>query len=37
MLGVYHPNWLDVLEALMELIVERQRLDDPSQAEMVLV
>ena len=37
MLRVYHSNRLDVLEALMEFIVERQRLDDPFQAEMVLV
>lgn len=29
MLRVYHSNRLDVLEALMEFIVERQRLDDP--------
>ena len=35
MLRVYHSNRLDVLEALMEFIVERQRLDDPFQAEMV--
>ena len=27
MLRVYHSNRLDVLEALMEFIVERQRLD----------
>ena len=33
MLRVYHSNRLDVLEALMEFIVERQRLDDPFQAE----
>lgn len=29
MLRVYHSNRLDVLEALMEFIVERERLDDP--------
>ena len=34
MLRVYHSNRLDVLEALMEFIVERQRLDDPFQAEI---
>jgi len=37
MLRVYHSNRLDVLEALMEFIVERERLDDPFEAEMVLV
>lgn len=37
MLRVYHSNRLDVLEALMEFIVERQRLDDPFMPEMVLV
>ncbi len=37
MLRVYHSNRLDVLEALMEFIVERQRLDDPFMSEMVLV
>ncbi|VTN11384.1 Exodeoxyribonuclease V gamma chain [Raoultella terrigena] len=37
MLRVYHSNRLDVLEALMEFIVERQRLDDPFKPEMVLV
>ena len=35
MLRVYHSNRLDVLEALMEFIVERQRLDDPFMPEMV--
>ena len=30
MLRVYHSNRLDVLEALMGFIVERQRLDDRS-------
>lgn len=30
MLRVYHSNRLDVLEELMEFIVERERLDDPS-------
>ncbi|KJG51324.1 hypothetical protein UA70_13300 [Raoultella planticola] len=34
---MYHSNRLDVLEALMEFIVERQRLDDPFKPEMVLV
>lgn len=29
MLRVYHSNRLDVLEALMEYIVERDRLIDP--------
>ncbi|ANG93990.1 exodeoxyribonuclease V subunit gamma [Lelliottia amnigena] len=37
MLRVYHSNRLDVLEALMEFIVERERLDDPFEPEMVLV
>lgn len=37
MLRVYHSNRLDVLEALMEFIVERQPLDDPFMPEMVLV
>ena len=37
MLGVYHSNRLDVLEALMEFIVERERLDDPFEPEMILV
>ncbi len=37
MLRVYHSNRLDVLEALMEFIVERDRLDDPFEPEMVLV
>lgn len=37
MLRVYHSNRLDVLEALMELIVERERLDDPFEPEMILV
>ncbi|HFO4596819.1 TPA: exodeoxyribonuclease V subunit gamma [Escherichia coli] len=37
MLRVYHSNRLDVLEALMEFIVERQRLDDPFEPEMILV
>lgn len=37
MLRVYHSNRLDVLEALMEFIVEQQRLDDPFESEMVLV
>ena len=34
---VYHSNRLDVLEALMEFIVERERLDDPFEPEMILV
>ena len=29
MLRVYHSNHLDVLEALMEFIVERDHLSDP--------
>lgn len=29
MLRVYHSNRLDVLEALMEFIVERERLTTP--------
>lgn len=37
MLRVYHSNRLDVLEALMEYIVEQERLDDPFEPEMVLV
>ena len=37
MLRVYHSNRLDVLEALMEFIVEQQRLDDPFEPEMILV
>lgn len=37
MLRVYHSNRLDVLEALMEFIVERDRLDDPFEPEVVLV
>ncbi|WP_437888466.1 exodeoxyribonuclease V subunit gamma [Phytobacter sp. V91] len=37
MLRVYHSNHLDVLEALMEYIVENNRLDDPFEPEMVLV
>ncbi|SUX96500.1 exodeoxyribonuclease V subunit gamma [Citrobacter youngae] len=37
MLMVYHSNRLDVLEALMEYIVERERLDDPFEPEMILV
>ncbi|EGD1665106.1 exodeoxyribonuclease V subunit gamma [Escherichia coli] len=37
MLRVYHSNRLDVLEALMEFIVERERLDDPFELEMILV
>ncbi|HDK0235621.1 TPA: exodeoxyribonuclease V subunit gamma [Escherichia coli] len=37
MLSVYHSNRLDVLEALMEFIVERERLDDPFEPEMILV
>ncbi|EGD8091892.1 TPA: exodeoxyribonuclease V subunit gamma [Escherichia coli] len=37
MLRVYHSNRLDVLEALMEFIVERERLDDPFEPEMILV
>lgn len=37
MLRVYHSNRLDVLEALMEFIVEQQRLEDPFESEMVLV
>ncbi|HGT5797718.1 TPA: exodeoxyribonuclease V subunit gamma [Escherichia coli] len=37
MLRVYHSNRLDVLEALMEIIVERERLDDPFEPEMILV
>ncbi|NDO81569.1 exodeoxyribonuclease V subunit gamma [Citrobacter sp. NCU1] len=37
MLRVYHSNRLDVLEALMEFIVEREHLDDPFEPEMILV
>ncbi|EPH0090485.1 exodeoxyribonuclease V subunit gamma [Pluralibacter gergoviae] len=37
MLRVYHSNRLDVLEALMEFIVEQERLSDPFEAERVLV
>ncbi|WP_134801132.1 exodeoxyribonuclease V subunit gamma [Shigella dysenteriae] len=37
MLRVYHSNRLYVLEALMEFIVERERLDDPFEPEMILV
>ncbi|RPH21999.1 exodeoxyribonuclease V subunit gamma [Buttiauxella warmboldiae] len=37
MLRVYHSNRLDVLEAIMEFIVERQPLPDPFQPEVVLV
>ncbi|EAA4813350.1 exodeoxyribonuclease V subunit gamma [Shigella boydii] len=37
MLRIYHSNRLDVLEALMEFIVERERLDDPFEPEMILV
>lgn len=37
MLRVYHSNRLDVLEALMEFIVEREQLDDPFEPEMILV
>jgi DNA helicase/exodeoxyribonuclease V, gamma subunit (EC 3.1.11.5) len=37
MLRVYHSNRLDVLEALMEFIVEQDRLNDPFDPEMVLV
>ncbi|HBL7658248.1 TPA: exodeoxyribonuclease V subunit gamma [Escherichia coli] len=37
MLRVYHSNRLDMLEALMEFIVERERLDDPFEPEMILV
>jgi len=37
MLRVYHSNRLDVLEALMEFIVEHDRLGDPFEPEMVLV
>ncbi|MGG7447507.1 exodeoxyribonuclease V subunit gamma [Kosakonia oryzendophytica] len=37
MLRVYHSNRLDVLEALMEFIVERDPLDDPFEPEVVLV
>lgn len=37
MLRVYHSNRLDVLEEIMEFIVERQRLDDPFEPEVVLV
>lgn len=37
MLRVYHSNRLDVLEELMEYIVERDRLDDPFEPEMILV
>ncbi|WP_024561579.1 exodeoxyribonuclease V subunit gamma [Franconibacter pulveris 601] len=37
MLRVYHSNRLDVLEAIMEFIVERQPLDDPFEPEVVLV
>lgn len=35
MLRVYHSNRLDVLEALMEYIVERDRLIDPFESEMI--
>lgn len=37
MLRVYHSNRLDVLEALMEFIVEREHPLDPFEPEMVLV
>lgn len=37
MLRVYHSNHLDVLEALMEYIVEGDRLDDAFEPEVVLV
>ena len=37
MLRVYHSNRLDVLEALMEFIVEQDRLADPFEPEMILV
>jgi hypothetical protein len=37
MLRVYHSNHLDVLEALMEFIVERDHLSDPFEPEVVLV
>ncbi len=37
MLRVYHSNRLDVLEALMEFIVERDPLDDPFEPEVVTV
>lgn len=37
MLRVYHSNRLDVLEAIMEFIVERQPLPDPFEPEVVLV
>ena len=37
MLRVYHSNRLDVLEAIMEFIVERQPLADPFEPEVVLV
>ena len=37
MLRVYHSNHLDVLEALMEYIVDNDRLDDPFEPEVVLV
>ncbi len=37
MLRVYHSNHLDVLEALMEYIVENDRLDDPFEPEVILV
>lgn len=37
MLRVYHSNRLDVLEALMEFIVEREHPADPFEPEMVLV
>lgn len=37
MLRAYHLNRLDVPEAPTEFIIGRQRLDDPFQAEMVLV
>lgn len=37
MLRVYYFNRLDVLEALMEFIVERERLDDFFELEMILV
>lgn len=37
MLRVYHSNRLDVLEALMEFIVEHDRLDDPFAPEVIMV
>ncbi len=36
MLRVYHSNRLDVLEALMEFIVEHDRLDDPFAPEVIM-